>query len=390
MDGWVETWHQHLRGTPLRRAATDAAAVAAVGLIALSIGLGPVLSDAPVSGAPGWWHVPPLAVGCLVMLGKNRHPVVMLALGALIFTADLAVGGSLGVMLVLIDLLYTLALVGSERALRRLLTATAMVIAGATVLTWALALDLRVGLFVGLQAFAVLATPIWWGTSVRRQAQLAALASARADDHARLAQLQQEEALRDERERMARDLHDAVAGNLSAIALHTEAALVRTGADPATRRALEATRASSLSALSEMRTMIRLLRGGEPERAATRISDAQAVRELVAAHHGTLRCADLPELPTAVDQTAFRLLQESLTNATKHGDQPPEVRVRTTQAHLHVEVRNAVGTAERPGCGLGLDIMTERAHAVGGICTAGLDGGTWTVQARLPLTQEAP
>ncbi len=389
MQRWIEVWHRRLRGTSRRQVVTEAMAVAIAGLALHGLGVGPVISDAPFAVAP-YWHVPLLLAGALIMLGKRRHPVGALGAGFVVFTADLLIGGSLGVMLVLIDLLYTLALHGSARAVRRLIALTAMIIAAVTVLGWALVHDLRAGLLIGLQAFAVLATPTWWGTSVRRQSELAELASARAADRERLTRMEHEEALRDERERMARDLHDAVAGNLSAIALHAEAGLTRPAVDHGARRALEAVRASSLSALAEMRTMIRLLRGGTPERSPTGISDSRAVRELVAAHHGAIRAdpADLPQLPTAVDQTAFRLLQEGLTNATKHGSGPPEVEVTLAEGHLDLLLRNPRPTDAERRRGMGLEIMAERACAVGGSLTTGEDDGVWTVRARLPIEGE--
>ncbi|UFU06867.1 sensor histidine kinase [Ruania halotolerans] len=394
MDRWITAWRRSVRGTAWRRALSDAVAVTAVGLFALGIGMGPVVSDAPVTGGPGWWHIPPLLIGALVMLGKHRHPVAMLTLGVLVFAADLAIGGSLGVLLVLIDLLYTLALVGSERAVRRLFMATAMIIAGSTVLAWAIHHEVRAGLWMGLQAFAILATPVWWGTSVRRQKELADLASARADDLARIASMQQEEALRDERERMARDLHDAVAGNLSAIALYAEAGLNRSGGASAhtgiEHRSLAQIRSSSVTALTEMRTMIGLLRGGRPERSPARISDLEAVRNLVAGHGGTLeRSGAAATLPTAVDQTAYRILQESLTNASKHGTGPPQVRLLAGEQRLELEVRNQIASDAVPGQGLGVDILAERADAVGGVCVAGPREGTWTVRAVLPMTGRA-
>ncbi|UFU03289.1 histidine kinase [Ruania suaedae] len=390
MQRWMEVWRGRLRGTPRRQVITEAVAVTVVGLALHALGVGPVLSDAPLTAAPHW-HLPLLLTGGLILLAKRQRPVAALGAGAAVFVLDLLIGGSLGVTLVLIDLLYTLALHGSALAVRRLVAGTAMLLAAVTVLGWALLQDLRAGLLLGLQAFAVLATPTWWGTSVRRQAELAGLASARATDRERLARMEHEEALRDEREQMARDLHDAVAGNLSAIALHAEAGLARPAGDPATHQALGAVRSSSRSALAEMRTMIHLLRGGSPERSATGLSDRRGVEELVAAHRGTVSLPDLPRLPTAVDQTAFRLLQEALTNATKHGTGSPEAQVALARGCLELVVRNEARRVEPEAGGLGLEIMAERACAVGGSCTAGLEGpgGTvWTVRARLPIEEE--
>ena len=148
-----------------------------------------------------------------------------------------------------------------------------------------------------------------------------------------------------------------------------------------------------------MRTMIELLRGTTPQRAPSRFSDAEARERLVGDHGGTIDCPPLPELSTEVDQAAYRILQESLTNATKHGGSPAAVTVTTAGQTVQIEVRNAVeqalpaadGAAHldrpvHPGTGLGLVIMGERARAVGGELEAGSRDGHWLVRARLPAS----
>lgn len=396
MDQLTALWGR-LRATPRRRAVVDAGAVLAVGLLVLALGFGGMMTDAGWIDAPHWWHAVLLLAGCALMLVKFDAPVAALAGGAAVFAADLLIGGSIGVMLVLIDLLYTLALVGSAKALRHLITGVALAVGLLTVLGWVLLAGPRGAVFLGLQSFAVLGTPLWWGRSVRQQRELAELAAVRAEDQIRLARMRHEEAARDEREQMARDLHDAVAGHLSAIALRTEAALVA-GPTPAEAETLTSVRSFSLEALTEMRTMIELLRGTEPQRAPSRLSDRAARDRLVGEHDATITCPDLPPLGTGVDQAGYRILQEALTNATKHGRAPTSVTVTTESGTLQIEVSNAVeqvlplsdGGARRPlpahqGSGLGVAIMTERARAVGGELSAGQDGDRWLVLARLPV-----
>src|SRR5699024_6366077 len=129
--------------------------------------------------------------------------------------------------------------------------------------------------------------PRWWGRSVRQHRERAERARVGAEDQSHLARMRHEEAARDEREQMARDLHDAVAGHLSAIALRTEAALVA-GPTPAEAETLTSVRSFSLEALTEMRTMIELLRGTEPQRAPSRLSDRAARDRLVGEHEATI------------------------------------------------------------------------------------------------------
>nr|WP_255426972.1 histidine kinase [Pseudonocardia sp. C8] len=198
---------------------------------------------------------------------------------------------------------------------------------------------------------------------------------------------------------MARDLHDVVAGRLSAIALQSEAAL-QPGADPElVRRVLGTVRESGVAALGEMRTMIGLLRDGgpaDPPSAPARLSDLDGLVD-DARHAGlTVRLDDEraagTELPAAVELTAYRIVQESLTNAIKHAPgSAVRVRLATGRAGgpLRIEIGNGAATrplARAPGtrAGTGLAGLAERAAAVGGTIDAGPDGDGWAVRAELP------
>jgi signal transduction histidine kinase len=389
----IELWHW-LRATPRRRDVSDAVGVVVVGVLLLVTDLTGWLYTMPWPRPEPSWHLVPLVIGAAIMLAKRRHPIAALLGGVVVLAGDAALGGSLAVVLVFWDLLHSAALYASKRAVRTILAITVVVIVVTFVVAWLASGDFRSGLASGLQSFALYATPIWWGTSVRAQKDLADLAHARAADLERLTALRQAERLRDERERMARDLHDAISGNLSAIAITTEAALARPdgGAD---RAALLAARRSSVAALAEMRSMITLLRAGnEPELAPARLSDPVELAGLGAAHGLDL---GLPPrfgadgLPAAIDQAGFRILQEALTNATKHGAGGVEVRLTDDDGTLVIEVSNAVGPARLDQArGYGLEIMAERATAVGGSCRAGPDGGRWVVLARLPAAGLEP
>ncbi|WP_374205038.1 sensor histidine kinase, partial [Actinotalea sp. C106] len=100
---------------------------------------------------------------------------------------------------------------------------------------------------------------------------------------------------------------------------------------------------------------------------------------------------DLPDLPAAVDQAAYRVLQEALTNAVKHGDGAGvEVAVEHDDEVLHLRVTSTGGGGGARGAGWGLVTMRERAEALGGTLEAGPTAGRrWVVDARLPLTADA-
>src|SRR5690606_11021118 len=100
-------------------------------------------------------------------------------------------------------------------------------------------------------------TSLWWGLTARAHRETAAAERARRRALTRVAELDRRTAVADERKAMARDLHDVIAGHLSAIALHSEAALAgpaAPGTDPRLAGILSAIRTNSVEGLQEMRT----------------------------------------------------------------------------------------------------------------------------------------
>lgn len=197
---------------------------------------------------------------------------------------------------------------------------------------------------------------------------------------------------------MARDLHDVIAGQLCSISMQAEVARVSDGDDPAKLQAtLRSIRRESLSALDEMRTMIELLRADgaardDPHLAPPRLDDLDRL-----VHAGRQIGLDVVvederhpprPVPAAVSLAAFRIIQESLTNAAKHA---PRSSVRLALAedeeNLHVTIENDF--PDRPtypdGTGIGLLSLRERSNAVGGKLSAGRADHRWRVFATLPL-----
>jgi signal transduction histidine kinase len=217
---------------------------------------------------------------------------------------------------------------------------------------------------------------------------------------ATIGELDRKAAVAGERSKMARDLHDVIAGHLSAIAIQSEAALSMAGADPKLARAvLESVRENSVSALEEMRAMIGLLRtdpaGGDSEiepTAPARLAELSKLVESARASGLEVEVNSivdgLPPLPAAVDLTAYRIAQEALTKAAKHAPGGLAVfDIRRDGGILTVEVRNDLqpGSPADGGTGIGLLNMRERAAAVGGKLAAGPSGAGWLVRAELPL-----
>jgi signal transduction histidine kinase len=199
---------------------------------------------------------------------------------------------------------------------------------------------------------------------------------------------------------MARDLHDVIAGHLSAIAIQSGAALAM-AEDPRTARTvLTSVRQNSVHALAEMRAMIGLLRADakahdDETTAPARL--AELSRLVASARAGGMRVTvestvDGEELPVAVDLTAYRIAQEALTNTMKHAP-GGQVRIQIAKraGMLTVEVGNDLhpeaAAAANQGNGHGLLNMRARAGAVGGTLSAGPVGTSWLVRAELPVAE---
>lgn len=399
MPRLIELVPEHLRA---RVVPITSATVLAAGLLFLAL-------DVPLSNVPAielehrvWLQIALLIGGCLALLAKRRAPMTVLAAAAALFVADFLLGGSIGLLLVLVDAIYAAALHTTDRGRRLLGWLVAAATLGGTALTLAMTGDIRLTAFAALQLVAVIITPYWWGLAVQGARAAAALQAQRADDLERLAALTQQDAVREERGRMARDLHDAIASELSAIAIHTEAALA---APAPPRSSLETIRTASIRSLEQMRSMILVLRsGGDAPAAPDRLSDAAGIvarareRGLEVQLRGTM-----PAVPVATDQAAGRILQESLTNAMKHAPGSPvevamgehggmlSLRIVSVGATLHGSGADAAtAVTAPPSAGLGVRMMRERAEALGGTLDAGPETSTggsaaWTVRATLPL-----
>jgi signal transduction histidine kinase len=187
-------------------------------------------------------------------------------------------------------------------------------------------------------------------------------------------------------------LHDIVAHHLAVIVVQAGAGRLA-APGPAEQRAqrFATIRQSAGQALADMARLLDILQAGNREHGLGRLR-----RLLTQAQAGglDLRVAPLPsdlQLPDDVEDGAYRVLQEGLTNAIKHAP-GAEVHVRLTvnDGHLEIELldRGAtdVSSLAISGSGLGLIGMRERIESLGGHLTAGpRSGGGWSLHARLPL-----
>jgi signal transduction histidine kinase len=225
----------------------------------------------------------------------------------------------------------------------------------------------------------------------------------RAAGQRRLAaqRLREQELLRlagEERMRIARDLHDVVAHNISVINVQANTALHLAGSQPEQAvRALATISDVSRQALAELRSVLGVLRAdgdAAPRAPAPGLGELDTLASNVAAAglkvEFTTEGSPVP-LPASVDLAAYRIIQEALTNSARHsGAARAAVRVRYRGGAVEIEVDDE-GTAgpksARPaGTGSGIVGMADRARALGGRLTAGpRPGGGFRVSALLPV-----
>ncbi|TDC94250.1 two-component sensor histidine kinase [Actinomadura sp. 7K507] len=218
----------------------------------------------------------------------------------------------------------------------------------------------------------------------------------RAERAERERHLLAEQARAEERARLAAEMHDVVAHRVTLMVLQAGALRVRAPDEP-TRSAAEELRGTGCRALEELRDVIGLLRR-DPEGAATAPAEPLPDLSVLVAESVAVgvpvELAERGEPPAAspaVGRTAYRIVQEALTNARKHAPGAAvhvEVRYRTDGVTLIV--RNAAASREpdtelaASGSGMGLAGLRERVELIGGTFTAGPHAGGFHVEASLP------
>lgn len=355
-------------------------------------------ADRPLGGA---WVLLPLIVTAGLEVLRRLRPQTALLLGFLALVGDQFTSGSLATVLMFTDLVYAAVLYGSRSAADRI-----PVIAGLVTVTAAMGFIPWYGtseaVFIGVVIGLVTLVPAATGALVRDHRDAAESARSQARQSIRLAEMDRAQAITAERTRMARELHDLVANRLTAIALHSTAALSLD--DPGNaKNALAVIRENGVEGLSEMRRLIGLLRdrGSEADPAPVPTLDGLGALAARARANGLDVTVDDtrppgPELPSPVDFAAYRITQESLTNALKHAA-PGPVIVHLAQQDdvLTVQVSSPFADhseqPEVPGSGAGLIGMRERVALLHGSFQAGpqvtADGRCWQVCASLPIDQ---
>ena len=322
-----------------------------------------------------------LGVAAVGLVLRRRQP----ALALVLVTAASAVGGfgwpeatwaTLALWVMAQTCLFSVALRSDRRVAAGAACALAVTLVGQSVLA-------QSNSVIDLLTFALLtwtAAVLGAGLAVRAQRDhVAALEAARRAE-ARDREREVGRRLTQERLRIARDLHDAVAHTVAVIAIHAGAAErnLRSSPDDAAA-SLGAIRTAARTVVGEMQQVLTVLREEGGTGADTTVPGMAAVPDLVRSVRASGVRVSYAEqvgpgdLPQAVDVTVYRVLQEALTNAVRYGDGSVDVSVSQDETLLSVRVTNGRGHAgpgaADPGSastGFGLVGMHERVSAAGG------------------------
>lgn len=336
----------------------------------------------------------------LPLLWRRRRPLAAFGAIAAVFVLQWSLGAALRADVALFIALYSLALHGR---LRQLPWACAAM-AGAMGLV---AVRVSAAMSVWDALFFLLSTTtaaLALGLMVRiRRAQLAGLRERAArleverDQRSRLAAVT-------ERARVAREMHDIVGHNLSVIITLADAGAYATDSAPERgKEALQLIGDTGRQALGELRRVLGVLReAADGPSAGPELSPQPGIAD-IGALCANVRAAglevvyrtsgDVDALDSGVQLTAYRIVQEALTNTLKHADADTRVHLAIVETDTRLTIRvQDTGPATPPGPheeGHGLVGMRERAALYGGTVSAGpAGGGGWSVEAVLDLTPQ--
>ncbi|MFD3307889.1 sensor histidine kinase [Streptomyces sp. NPDC058656] len=377
----------------------------AVVLLGISVVGGTADQEAAGTDVPAV-AIPVTLLLCLVIALRRRMPEKMLLLAVAVGVAQLALDMSVvPADFALLVITYTVASNGTRWASRLALTA-GLFAAPLSQLRWPDGNTSGAG-HVAIVVFQMVPFALAWvlGDSLRTRRAYFAQLEERAARLEKEREAQAKVAVAAERARIARELHDVVAHNVSVMVVQADgAAYVLDSAPDQAKKALETISGTGRQALAEMRRLLGVLRTGEHQESGEYVPqpDVEQLDDLVE----QCRSSGLPvdfkiegtprPLPSGVELTAYRIVQEALTNTRKHGGPNTGASVRLVYFDdglgLLVEDDGKGAPHElyeeggADGRGHGLIGMRERVGMVGGTLDAGpRPGGGFRISALLPL-----
>lgn len=319
-----------------------------------------------------------LLVGPLLILVHRRFPVIALVVTLLATSVFVWRGYALGPIFISpIILIFSSVTRGHRKA--------AWIASGLTLLFLVAHSGSR-GWWHNLSVTAVI-------TLVLVVAELVRNVMLRRDERARVAEEEARRQASEERLTMAQELHDVLAHNISLIHVQASTALHLIDEHPEqARTALATIKNASKDVLGEMRSVLNVLREGAPRSPTAGLDRLDELVERSGLDVDLKRVGSRP-LPPQVERAAYRIVQESLTNVTRHAP-GASVTVRLEYGSSELVIRVADTGATTPavlsesGSRNGIPGMRERASALGGTLVAGPSGSGFQVEARLPLPDE--
>lgn len=341
-----------------------------------------------------WFAVPAVAVGVLLLLGRRRFPFAAPATFWLLAAAVTFVDGRLVVFTsgVYVAGMAGALLLGSLRDAQQERLGLAIVLGGAAIVVYN-----DPNHSPGELVFIPILFTIGWivGFALRERAAQAEAADARASQAEREREVAARIAVAEERARIARELHDIVAHAVSVMVLQVGAVRHKLPDERTEDRdALKDVERVGRTALTEMRRLLGAMRDDGDDLELTPQPGLGSLEPLLE----EVRRAGLPvqlhvegepvPLPRALDLSAYRIVQEGLTNALKHAHAGrADVVVRYGSDELQIDVRDdGRGASTSDGLGHGLVGIRERVKLYGGeMSTGSANGGGFVLSARLPL-----
>jgi signal transduction histidine kinase len=367
-----------------------------------AIGVAAVIELILPQGAPSssrWFAVPALTVLLLPLFARRWFPfgapaAYWILAAALSFVDGLLIPSIESLFLVG---LASAALLGNLRDARQAWTGLVIVLAGITAVVYNIPSHTTAELILIPVEFG-----ITWavGFALRARSEQAEAAETRAMRAEREREAAARLAVAEERARIARELHDIVAHAVSVMVLQVGAVRHKLPDELAgDREALSSVERAGRTALAEMRRLLGAMRDEQDEVSFVPQPGLDGLDSLLE----EVTRAGLPvelhvdgepfPLPRGVDLSAYRIVQEGLTNALKHAHASTvNVTVRYALDELQIEVRdNGVGSSTTDGLGHGLVGVRERVKIYGGEMSAGAaNGGGFVLSTRLPLSGDRP